>query len=97
MNLKAMSGKATRQDARGSLSGVRHYARHQVMGLSAQFLLGMAVSLIGLTFVAGVLTMITKNDWLSHAIAAGFIASLLLYGSLLVQAQGLVQRPEQQS
>ena len=154
MNLKAMSGKATRQDARGSLSGVRHYARHQVMGLSAQFLLGMAVSLIGqpsqttgaartvstvllglhvlvaigmvagavmviraarsggerprqlarwgailigLTFVAGVLTMITKNDWLSYAMAAGFIASLLLYGSLLVRAQGLVQQPEQQS
>jgi hypothetical protein len=30
--------------------------------------------------------VITKNNWLSYAMAAGFIASLLVYVSLLVQA-----------
>ena len=120
---------------------VRQHARHQVMGLSLQFLLGMAVSLIGqpsettgaahtasnvllglhvvvaviliagaagvnraarsgdrqrrlarwgaaaieLTFGAGVTTLITKSNWWSYAMAVGFIVSLLVYVSLLVQ------------
>jgi hypothetical protein len=120
-------------------------ARHQIIGLSAQFLLGMAVSLIGmpsettgaghtasnlllslhlliaaglvanaimmwraassggsrrrrlarggavliaLTFVAGALTLITKSNWWSYAMATGFIASLGLYVALLVQPAG---------
>ena len=45
--------------------------------------------LIGLTVIAGVMTVITKNNWWSYAMAAGFIASVLLYGSLLVRAQSL--------
>jgi heme A synthase len=122
---------------------VRRPARHQVIGLAAQFLLGMAISLIGqpsettgtahtagnvllglhvlvavvliagaagviraarggsdrqrrlarcgaaaivLTFGAGITTLITKNDWWSYAMAVGFIVSLLIYVSLLVQA-----------
>ena len=120
---------------------VRQHARHQVMGLAAQFLLGMAISLIGqpsettgaahtvsnvllglhvlvaviliagaagviravrgsdqqrrlarwgaaaivLTFGAGVTTLITKSNWWSYAMAVGFIVSLLVYVSLMVQ------------
>ena len=37
-------------------------------------------------FGAGVLTLATKNNWWSYAMAAGFITSLLVYVSLLVQA-----------
>ncbi len=123
---------------------LRHLARHQVMGLAAQCLLGMAVNLLGLpsqakgtahtastvflaahvlitvglltgavmiiratarprnpsrqlaiggaiaiaaTTAAGILTMITKSNWWSYTMAAGFIASLLVYGGLLLQAR----------
>ena len=88
-----------------------------VMGLTVQFLLGMAVTLngqpsqttgdartartvflaahmlvsagmvIGAAQAAGVLTMITKSNWWSYAMATGFIASLLIYGSLLLPAR----------
>jgi hypothetical protein len=132
------------RDAGAERKSVRGLARRQVMMLSAQFLLGMGVALIGqpsettgaahaasnvllglhvlvaiaivamavrtiqvarasdqgarrparlgavmvgLTFVAGVITMITKNNWWSYAMAVGFIGSLLLYGSMLVRAQ----------
>jgi hypothetical protein len=128
----------------------RHLARHQVMGLAAQFLLGMAVNLLGLpsqvtgaahtastvflaahvlitlgllagaamiiratarpqnpsrqlaiwgaiaiaaTTAAGILNMITKSNWWSFGMALGFIASLLTYGGLLMQAR----TPSQQS
>jgi hypothetical protein len=128
----------------------RHLARHQVMGLAAQFLLGMAVNLLGLpsqargaahtattvflaahalitlgllagavmiiraagrprapsrqlatggaiaiaaTTAAGILTMTTKSNWWSYSMALGFITSLLVYGSLLMQAR----TPSQQS
>ena len=151
MSENAMSQNAMSQAARASRKDVRHLARRQVMNLSAQFLLGMAVGLIGqpsettgaahtvsnvllglhvlvaiflvggavmviravrasgegtrrparwgavmigLTFVTGVVTMITKNDWWSYAMAVGFIASLLLYGSMVVQAQRPAQQPE---
>ncbi len=130
---------------------VRHLARHQVMGLAAQFLLGMAVNLLGLpsqtkgdahaattavlaahmlislgllagaalviratastgnpsrqpaiwgaiaiaaTIAAGILTMITKSNWWSYTMALGFIASLLVYGGLLVQARTPSQHSE---
>ena len=43
---------------------------------------------IVLTFGAGITTLITKNNWWSYAMAVGFIASLLVYVSLLVQATG---------
>lgn len=49
--------------------------------------------LIGLTVIAGVMTVITKNNWWSYAMAAGFIASVLLYGSLLVRAQSPAPQP----
>jgi cytochrome bd-type quinol oxidase subunit 2 len=42
-----MSEQTASQPARGSRSDARRWARHQVIGLSLQFLLGMAVSLIG--------------------------------------------------
>jgi len=136
---------------RASRMDVRRNARHQVMGLSAQFLIGMAISLIGqpsettgaahtasnvllglhvlvaiiliagaagviraargsdrqrrlarwgaaaivLTFGAGVTTLITKNNWWSYAMAVGFIVSLLVYVTLLVQATSAAgQSPE---
>jgi hypothetical protein len=153
--MKAMSENTTSEDMPGqaapvSRADVRYLARHQVMGLSVQFLLGMAVALIGqpsqttgaaqaasnvllglhvlvaialvagavmviraargsgerqrraahwgaimigLTFVTGVVTMITENGWWSYAMAAGFIAALLLYGSLLVAGQRPAQQP----
>jgi hypothetical protein len=132
----------TSRAAGAKRKGVRPLAIRQVMMLAAQFLLGMAVALIGqpsettgtahtasnvllgahvlvaigiliaavrtvlvarasdegarrpaqwgavmvgLTFAAGVLTMITKSNWWSYAMAVGFIGSLLLYGSLLVR------------
>lgn len=129
--------------ARACLAGARHLSRHQIMGLAVQFLLGMAVDLLGLpaqttgaahaatlaflgahivvsagmlagafmivraaaragdrwrrlaiwggaamvvTVAAGVLTLITSSNWWSYAMAAGFIASLLIYGTILVRA-----------
>ena len=136
---------------RASRMDVRRHARHQVMGLSAQFLIGMGIALIGqpsettgtahtasnvllglhvlvaviliagaagviraarsldrqrrlarwgaaaivLTFGAGITTLITKNNWWSYAMAVGFIVSLLVYVSLLVQATSAAgQSPE---
>ncbi len=123
---------------------LRHLARHQIMGLAAQFLLGMAVNFLGLpsqamgaahtattvflaghvlitlgllagavmiirasarpqaqsrqlaiggaiaiaaTTAAGIFTMITKSNWWSYTMALGFIASLFVYGGLLMQAR----------
>lgn len=138
-----MSKQTAGQPARTSRWNVRRPAWHQVMGLSVQFLLGMAVSLIGqpsettgtahtasnlllglhvllaaglvanavmvlraatngsgqqrqlarwgavligLTFVTGVLTLITKSNWWSYGMAIGFISSLGLYVKLLARA-----------
>ena len=53
--------------------------------------------LIGLTAVAGVMTVITKSNWWSYGMATGFIASVLLNGTLLVRAQGAAPRPQQSS
>ena len=146
--------KATVQGASASRMDMRREARLQLVGLSGQFLLGMAVNLIGqpsettraahavstvllglhvvaaiglvggavmviraargggerprqlarsgavligLTVIGGVMTVITKNNWWSYTMAAGFIASVLLYGSLLVRAQSLAPHPEQPS
>jgi len=154
--MKAMSEKqkTTVQAASASRMDMRREARFQLVGLSAQFLLGMAVNLIGqpsettgaahavstvllglhvvvaigliagavmvnraargggdrprqlarsggvliaLTVIAGVMTVITKNNWWSYTMAAGFIASMLLYGSLLVWAHSLPPQSGQPS
>jgi hypothetical protein len=133
-------------------AGQRYLARHMVMGLTVQFLLGMAVNLIGqpsqtagdarivstvflavhmlvsvgmvigaaqavraaaylgspwrspaiwgaaaitATLAVGVLTTITKSNWWSFAMAAGFIASLLIYGSLLLPARATAPHPDE--
>jgi hypothetical protein len=143
MTAMSGNGKTTVQAAPASRTDLHRPARHQLMGLSAQFLLGMAVNLIGLpsqttgaahvistvllvlhvvvaialvagaimlirtaagggnrprqlarwgailiglTLIAGVMTMITTNNWWSYVMAVGFIAAMLLYGSLLVGA-----------
>ncbi len=153
MNLSEIE-KTTVQAGSASRMNTRREARNQLVFLSAQFLLGMAVNLIGqpsettgvahaastvllglhvvvaiglvagavlviraargggdrprqlarsgavligLTVIAGVMTVITKNNWWSYAMAAGFIASVLLYGSLLVRAQSQAPQPEQPS
>jgi hypothetical protein len=137
------------QTMRTSRTGVRHLASRQVMALSAQFLIGMALALIGppsqttgaahtasevllglyilvavgliaaaaqiirlargdqqrrlaygsaaaiaLTSVTSVLTVITNNNWLSYAMAAGFITSLLVYVSLLEATSAAGRSPQ---
>jgi hypothetical protein len=131
---------------------VRYLARHMVMGLTVQFLLGMAVTLIGqpsettgdariastvflaahvlvsagmvigaaravraaarlggpwrraaiwgaaaitATVAAGVLTTMTTSNWWSYAMAAGFIAALLIYGSFLLPARAPAPHPDE--
>lgn len=138
---------AASQAGRGEL---HRLARHQVMGLTAQFLLGMAVNLlgqpsqatgaahtasivfltahilvsagmlagaalavraaaraggqqrtqvtigaaaIGATIASGILTVTTKSNWWSYVMAAGFITSFLIYGSLILQARSYAPRP----
>ena len=44
--------------------------------------------LVLITFIAGVLTLAFNNDWWSYLMAAGFIASYLVYIGLLMQARG---------
>jgi hypothetical protein len=39
---------------------------------------------IAVAVAAGILTVITSSNWWSYAMAAGFIAALLAYGSLLL-------------
>ena len=142
---------ATPQTTRAARTGARYLARHQVMGLAAQFLLGMALSLVGqpsettggariastvllavhvlialglaagavmviraaaggaaqqrrlawwgaaaiaVTIAAGVLTTITGSNGWSYAMAAGFVASLGLYGGLLVGGKSPAQQAE---
>ena len=41
---------------------------------------------IAMAAAAGILTLITKGDWWSYAMAVGFIAALLASGSLLLPA-----------
>jgi hypothetical protein len=139
------------ETTRTSRTGVRHLASRQVIALSVQFLIGMALALIGqpsqttgtahtvsevllglhilvaagliagaariirltrgsdrqrrlayggaaaiaLTVAAGVLTVITQNNWLSYAMAAGFITALLTYVNLLVQATSSAGRSQE--
>jgi hypothetical protein len=55
----------------------------------------MGAAAIVLTFGAGILTVLTKNNWLSYAMAAGFITSLLVYVNLLVQATSAAGRSQE--
>ena len=41
---------------------------------------------IVVTVGAGILTLITKSNWWSYAMAVGFTASLLIYGGIVVRA-----------
>jgi len=45
-----------------------------------------AATLLVVSFVAGILTLASGNDWWSFLMAAGFILSLLVYGSLYARA-----------
>lgn len=45
-----------------------------------------AATLLVVSFVAGILTLASGNDWWSFLMAVGFILSLLVYGSLYARA-----------
>ena len=55
-----------------------HWRRHAIAGATA----------IAVAVAAGILTLITNNNWWSYTMAVGFIAALLAYGSLLLPASG---------
>jgi uncharacterized protein (DUF58 family) len=46
---------------------------------------------IAVAVAAGILTLVTKSNWWSYAMAVGFIAALLVYGSLLLPATAPTQ------
>jgi heme A synthase len=60
-------------------------------GRQRQLAYGGAAAIV-LTIGTGILTVITNNNWVSYAMAAGFITSLLVYVSLLVQATSAAGR-----
>jgi hypothetical protein len=47
----------------------------------------IGAALIAITVAVGVITMITNNNWWSYLMAVGFIALLVVYGRLYVQAR----------
>ena len=47
----------------------------------------LGAGIIVLTFIVGIITTETKNNWWSFAMAVGFAASLPLYGLLLLRAR----------
>jgi hypothetical protein len=49
----------------------------------------VGVVLVVGTTTAGVLTMISGSNWFSYIMAVGFLASFLLYGSMLMSAKSL--------
>ncbi len=49
-------------------------------------LAGIGALLVVITFLAGILTLAFDNNWWSYLMAAGFIASYLVYIRLLIQA-----------
>jgi hypothetical protein len=75
--------KTTVQAASASRMNMRREARNQLVFLSAQFLLGIAVNLLGQP---------SETTGAAHA-----VSTVLLYGSLLVRAQSLAPQPEQPS
>ena len=72
---QARDGDMTTPALPADLTKVRHLARHQVMGLTGTFLLGMAVNLIGLP---------------SQTSGGAHIASLAFLAAHLLIALGLV-------
>ena len=68
------------QDTAGRLAAVRHLARHQIMGLTSVFLLGMAASLIGLPAeTTGAAHLASIAFLAAHAlIALGLIAGAVM-------------------
>jgi len=58
-----------------------HWRRHAIAGATA----------IAVAVAAGILTLITNNNWWSYTMAVGFIAALLAYGSLLLPATAPAQ------
>jgi hypothetical protein len=69
------------QDTAARLATLRHLARHQVMGLASVFLLGMAVSLIGLPSQATGAAHVASIAFLA---AHGLIALGLAIGAVLL-------------
>jgi hypothetical protein len=53
----------------------------------------LGAAAISVTTAAGVLTLLTKSNWWSYAMAAGFITALLTYGSILAQPEPRGRRP----
>ena len=68
---------------RVTADGRRSWRKQAILGAAA----------IGVTTVAGVLTLLTKSNWWSYAMAAGFITALLTYGSMLAQPESRGHRP----
>ena len=58
-----------------------HWRRHAIAGATA----------IAVAVAAGILTLITNNNWWSYTMAVGFIAALLAYGNLLLPASAAEQ------
>jgi hypothetical protein len=73
---------------------LRHLARHQVMGLAAQFLLGMAVNLLGLPSQAkGAAHIATTVFLAAHVlITLGLLAGAVM----IIRAAGRPQAPSRQ-
>ncbi len=84
------------QDTAARRAAVRHLARHQVMGLTSVFLLGMAVSLIGLP---------AETTGAAHVASIAFLAAHAVVGLglvigavlLLRAAAGVGGRPRSQA
>ena len=73
---------------------LRHLARHQVTGLAAQFLLGMAVNLLGLPSQAkGAAHTATTVSLAAHVlITLGLLAGVVM----IIRATGRPQAPSRQ-
>jgi hypothetical protein len=46
-----------------------------------------AAACIGVTFAAGVITMITTSNWWSYAMAMGFVVAFMLYGVVFTRTK----------
>jgi hypothetical protein len=47
----------------------------------------IGAGLVVITFAFGVMTMITNSNWWSYLMAVGFVALLVVYGRLYIQAR----------
>lgn len=73
------------QDMTACLAAVRHLARHQVMGLTSVFLLGMAANLIGLPAETAETTHVVSIAFLA---AHALIALGLVIGAVMLLRAG---------